>query len=346
MKRVIIFIAIITFSLGFIAASAALAGNVINGCYQKNNGQLRVLLGSGTCRPDEIAISWNQAGPGPEPSAASPGIVWRGTWNSLTAYVPNDAVSYNGSSYIAITNNTNLVPDMNPPIWDILAQKGDTGLAGPEGPVGIQGPVGAQGPAGPQGIAGLPGQQGPAGSQGPAGAQGLAGPQGIAGPPGQQGPEGPVGPAGSPGVVATLTFSGSIGIVGGDATQFVFAGPTVNVTTTAAQRITGSAQAPFGLLPNFSPLCMGDNMSSDCTAFFGYDLCYRTAGSTGAPVNITGSAHSVGEVGIPTGRVPFTVAATVVPGAGTWQVGYCVLNAGTNALMNNDLLNGWLIITE
>lgn len=318
MKKVIIFIAMFSFIAVSLATSAAIAGNVINGCYQKNNGQLRVLIGTGTCRPDEIAISWNQA----VSNAVQSGIIWKGAWSNSTAYAVNDAVSYNGSSYIALANNTNLVPDMNPAIWDLLAQKGDTGLAGPEGPAGAQGPAGPQGMAGP---AGLQGPEGPVGPAGPAGA------------------EGPAGPAG---VVATATFSGSVGIVGGNATQFIFAGPTVNVTTTASQRISGSAQAPFGMLPTFSPLCFGASTSPDCVAFFGYDLCYRPSGSSSAPMNFTGSAHSIGEVGASSGRVSFTAAATVIPGAGTWEVGYCVLNSGMNALTNNDIVNGWVIITE
>jgi hypothetical protein len=48
------------------AAYAAISstGDTINGCYQKNNGQLRIIdPGSDSCRPSEVAISWNQAGP-------------------------------------------------------------------------------------------------------------------------------------------------------------------------------------------------------------------------------------------------------------------------------------------
>src|SRR3989440_7190243 len=39
------------------------AGGVINGCYQKNEGQLRVIdPGTDNCRPSEVAIVWNQQG--------------------------------------------------------------------------------------------------------------------------------------------------------------------------------------------------------------------------------------------------------------------------------------------
>jgi hypothetical protein len=37
--------------------SVAHAGEIIKGCYHKNNGQLRILIGNATCRPDELPIS-------------------------------------------------------------------------------------------------------------------------------------------------------------------------------------------------------------------------------------------------------------------------------------------------
>jgi hypothetical protein len=48
------------------AAYAAISstGGAINGCYQKNNGQLRVIdPATDSCKPSEVAISWNQVGP-------------------------------------------------------------------------------------------------------------------------------------------------------------------------------------------------------------------------------------------------------------------------------------------
>jgi hypothetical protein len=336
MKRTIIINLISTAILTFCSIALAASkpelpppdGNVINGCYQKVNGQLRIVGGPGICRPDEFAISWNQAGSVPPASPVPSGIVWRGEWSDTTAYAMNDAVSYQGSSYISLMDNTGLNPEAYPETWSILARKGDMG------------PTGSQGETGPQGIAG------PAGPQGPSGPQGETGPQGIAGPVGPQGPEGPAGAAGPAGVVASSTFSGSIGTISAYATQFVFAGPTVNVTTTDTQSIIGAVQAPLGVLPNFSPYCTGANTSPSCFIYFGYDLCYRTAGSSSSLNNFTGSAYSIGEVGVVTGRGSFTAAASVTPGAGTWQVGYCVKNSGMYSLNNNDLINGWIVVTD
>jgi hypothetical protein len=59
--------------LVLLAAGAAIASipdstGVINGCYNKVNGNLRVIdAASQTCRPDETAIFWSQTGPaGPQ----------------------------------------------------------------------------------------------------------------------------------------------------------------------------------------------------------------------------------------------------------------------------------------
>ena len=144
---------------------------------------------------------------------------------------------------------------------------------------------------------------------------------------------GPQGPQGPSGVVATSTFGGAIAPISSGSTQWGFAGPTVNVTTIATQRITGAAQAPLGTL-------------TAGTAAFSYDLCYRTAGTSDPLTNFTGTNASDGAVSDTAGRLSFAAAASVVPGAGTWEAGYCILNSGSVALDNNDFVNGWLIVTE
>ncbi len=64
---------------------------------------------------------------------------YQGTWSGATAYVVNDAVSYNGSSYICIMAHTNQAPP-NATYWGVIASKGDTGATGATGP---QGPTGS-----------------------------------------------------------------------------------------------------------------------------------------------------------------------------------------------------------
>lgn len=49
-------------------------------------------------------------GPQGVQGAAGMGFTWRGAWNSSTAYSVNDTVSYNGSSFVAVSANTNMSP--------------------------------------------------------------------------------------------------------------------------------------------------------------------------------------------------------------------------------------------
>src|SRR6059058_5737807 len=48
---------------GFAWATIPASNGVIKACYQKNNGQLRVLDTGQACGPSELAIQWNQSGP-------------------------------------------------------------------------------------------------------------------------------------------------------------------------------------------------------------------------------------------------------------------------------------------
>ena len=54
------------------------------------------------------------------------GIDWKGAYSWGTAYVVNDAVSYNWSSYICILATTGNLPT-NGTYWEVLAQKGTDG---------------------------------------------------------------------------------------------------------------------------------------------------------------------------------------------------------------------------
>ncbi|MFZ4575479.1 MAG: hypothetical protein ACOYN0_13865, partial [Phycisphaerales bacterium] len=124
---------------------------------------------------------------GPRGPQGPAGLVWTGVWSSLQTYLPDDAVSYNGASYRAISFNFGATPDVNPALWHLVAARGATG------PQGLQGEMG---PAGPQGATGLTGAQGPQGEMGPIGPIGLQGETGPAGPQGEIGPAGPQGATG------------------------------------------------------------------------------------------------------------------------------------------------------
>jgi hypothetical protein len=51
------------------------SGGTIHGCYQKNNGSLRVADSSADCRASEQPLSWNQRGPVGPPGPAAEGTV-------------------------------------------------------------------------------------------------------------------------------------------------------------------------------------------------------------------------------------------------------------------------------
>ncbi len=123
-------------------------------------------------------------GPAGVAGAQGPPVTFVGGWASSRSYNLGDAVSYSGSSYIALAANTARQPDVSPLFWGLLAANGTAGPAGTTGAQGLQGPTGFAGPAGPTGATGSAGPQGPAGLTG---ATGTAGPQGVAGPQGQTG---------------------------------------------------------------------------------------------------------------------------------------------------------------
>lgn len=62
---------------------------------------------------------------------------WQGAWQTATAYVENDAVENNGSSYICISDHTSGSDDDEPGVgantdtyWDLVASAGEDGEAG------------------------------------------------------------------------------------------------------------------------------------------------------------------------------------------------------------------------
>jgi len=60
-------------------------------------------------------------------------MVFRGAWLQNFGYQTNDAVTFNGSTYIALTTNSGSEPDLYPGIWAVLAQQGGAGPTGATG---------------------------------------------------------------------------------------------------------------------------------------------------------------------------------------------------------------------
>lgn len=63
--------------------------------------------------------------------AGPAGLNWLGVWSGATAYAVNDAIAWDGSSYICTVAHTNQEPP-NASYWDVLAAAGvDGGTALP-----------------------------------------------------------------------------------------------------------------------------------------------------------------------------------------------------------------------
>ena len=110
-----------------------------------------------------------------------PGVRARGAWLAGINYVLNDLVVSGGTTWRALQANSNILPAVGNPNWQVFAAKGDKG---DEGDVGARGPAGATGATGPQGPQGSQGLQGPEGPEGPEGQDGATGGTGPAGPQG------------------------------------------------------------------------------------------------------------------------------------------------------------------
>lgn len=82
---------------------------VINTNFTNINNELTTITGLGG-----IPGPTGPAGPtGP----MGTGITWRSLWNSATAYVADDAVTYGGVAWVAVASSTNVTPGTDPLKW-------------------------------------------------------------------------------------------------------------------------------------------------------------------------------------------------------------------------------------
>jgi hypothetical protein len=193
-------------------------------------------------------------------------------------YLANDAIQFNGSSYVATEAVSGLSPDEST-AWQLVAARGEIGPQGPQGEVGPQGLQGAIGPQGPQGEQGPQGDIGPQGPQGEQGAQGLQGVQGPIGPQGPQGPIGPQGPVGPQGET----------------------GPAALIATQVSDDFS------IDEIPNFAPDSPGDFTTSPCwldgpTSFLGTPIQF-TITNVEQRVNVAGSILTDKTLGGATGSL-------------------------------------------
>jgi hypothetical protein len=165
------------------------------------------------------------------------------------------------------------------------------------------------------------------GAKGDVGATGPAGPAGAQGPKGDRGDDGaPAAPGGS-GVFSTHGFTGSIGTINGTGgSNYQFVGGTNAVTISAGQRITASAV--FGL-----------GAPTSTTVAVNSDICSQPLGGTPTPIG----NHLTTAVAA---RQVLSATQTFTPAAGFTTVGACVALSTGQTLDNNNITDGWFIVTN
>lgn len=91
-----------------------------------------------------------QGATGATGAAGAGGLVYRGTYSSVVNYALNDAVIFQGSSYVALSPTTNAgnTPPFSPSFWGLVAAAGVNGAAGTPGQAGTPGVAGPSGPSG------------------------------------------------------------------------------------------------------------------------------------------------------------------------------------------------------
>jgi hypothetical protein len=75
----------------------------------------------------------SQGPAGPTGATGAPGMNFRGQWSPAVFYSLNDAVSFDGSTYLALASGSNQQPDQNAQAWTVIAQAGSQGPTGPAG---------------------------------------------------------------------------------------------------------------------------------------------------------------------------------------------------------------------
>jgi len=213
--------------------------------------------------------------PGAQGLQGPVGINNRGAWNATNDYRVNDAVSDQGSFWLAVqpipANTPNSEPSSTNTSWQLLAAQG---AAGAPGSPGSQGPKGDQGPMGLQGL------QGPSG-QNPVGAALTTTPNTFAG---NQTINGNLILAGGGGVQfadgTVQTSAASAGSGGGIPTGFMITGTTPVAPpgyTLSGSFSAGNLWAPMAPMPTAPRGFAAAAVNGKIYAIGGYDPSNRNA---------------------------------------------------------------------
>ncbi len=104
-------------------------------------------------------------------------------------------------------------------------------------------------------------------------------------------------------------------------------GPYRTINVSDKQKIVGFGSAVFG--------------TTSGTVRIAISLCYAPKGNS-VLTAFSGNNHLTADVD--SSRHTFSVSASGTLPAGSYSVGYCVINRGTQTINNNDYVNGWLMV--
>jgi len=104
-------------------------------------------------------------------------------------------------------------------------------------------------------------------------------------------------------------------------------GPYRTINVSDKQKIVGFGSAVFG--------------ATSGTVRISISLCYAAKGNS-VLTAFSGNNHLTADVD--SNRHTFSVSASGTLTPGSYSVGYCVMNRGTQIINNNDYVNGWLMV--
>ena len=119
-------------SAKWLGAYSAGTAYVVNDVVSYNNSSYICILNSTGNLPTN-ATYWSllaQAGTNGTNGTNGTSFIWRGAYSGATAYVANDVVSYNNSTYICILASTGNLPT-NATYWSLMALAGAGDVVGP-----------------------------------------------------------------------------------------------------------------------------------------------------------------------------------------------------------------------
>jgi hypothetical protein len=282
------------------------------------------------------------AGPTGATGATGPPVTFiPGGWLIGSSYALGDAVSYSGSSYIALQANVGREPDSSPTYWGLLAAAGAAGATGATGPQGMQGPSGvagasggtgpqgATGPSGPSGATGATGSTGPAGATGAKGDTGTTGANGI---PGTDGAAGATGPAGAVGMTFRGMWLTGTGYATNDAVTYGGSTYIANVGNNSLEPDTNSGNGgAWSLLAAAGSTGPAGPTGAAATVSVG-TVTTGAAGSSASIINTGSSTAAVLNFTIPQGATGATGSGGSGGGGGTSGIPFAsVYHSVTNA---------------